>query len=130
MGKRREETPRPLGRPRKSTDEQRSDVIGVRVSKRERAIIEKNADGRELSAFLRQAGLAQQPRARVPLANREIAGNLSRYGNNLNQLVRRAHPGSFPDHLGPLLPRLHDLFFQWRANPERKPKSLQEFFPE
>lgn len=114
MGKRREETPRPSGRPRKSADEQRSDVIGVRVSKRERAIIEKNADGRELSAFLRQVAMAQQPRARVPLANREIAGHLSRYGNNLNQLVRLAHTGRFPDHLEPLLRRLHDLIVRWR----------------
>src|SRR5881394_383862 len=100
MGKRRgQEPPRSPGRPRKSADEQRSDVIGVRVSKREKAVIESNADGRELSAFLRQAGMAQQQRGRVPLANREISGHLSRYGNNLNQLVRLAHAGRISDHL-------------------------------
>ncbi len=103
-----------MGRPRKAADEQRLDVIGVRVSRKERAIIEKNADGRELSAFLRQAGMAQQPRARVPLANREIAGHLSRYGNNLNQLVRLAHTGRFPDHLEPFLRRLYGLIVKWR----------------
>ena len=103
-----------MGRPRKSADEQRSEVIGVRVSKREKAVIERNADGRDLSTFLRQAGMAQQPRARVPLANREISGHLSRYGNNLNQLVRLAHAGRFPDHLEPLLRRLYDLIIKWR----------------
>jgi Bacterial mobilisation protein (MobC) len=44
----------------------------------------------------------------------EVAGHLSRYGNNLNQLVRLAHTGRFPDHLEPLLRRLHDQIIRWR----------------
>jgi hypothetical protein len=115
MGKRRrEEPPRSPGRPRKSADEQRSDVIGVRVSPKEKAIIEKHADGRELSAFLRQAGMGQQQPARVPLANREISGHLSSIGNNLNQLVRLAHVGRCPDHLEAFLRRMYDLIVKWR----------------
>jgi len=86
----------------------------VRVSEKERIVIEKNADGRDLSTFLRQAGMAQQQSARVPLANREISGHLSRYGNNLNQLVRLAHTGRFPEHLESLLRRLYDLMVKWR----------------
>lgn len=106
--------PRSPGRPRKLAEEVRSEVIVLRVSMREKAIIEKNADGRELSAFLRQAGMAQQQPARVPLANREISGHLSRWGNNLNQLVRLAHTGRFPAHLEALLQRLYDLIIKWR----------------
>jgi hypothetical protein len=86
----------------------------VRVSEEERTIIEKNADGRDLSTFLRQAGMAQQQPGRIPLANRETLGQLSRLGNNLNQLVRLAHAGRFPAHLEALLQRFYDLVAKWR----------------
>ena len=73
-------------------------------------ILERNADGQQLSAFLRQAGLGQERPGRVPRANREIAGQLSRLGNNFNQLVRLAHTGRFPAHLEGLLQRiLHEI---------------------
>lgn len=109
--------PRSPGRPRKPDALKRSVVIGVRVSEEEKAIIEENADGRDLSTFLRQAGMAQQPPGqpgRIPLANREVLGQLGRLGNNLNQLVRLAHTGRFPAHLGALLQRFYDLVAKWR----------------
>jgi hypothetical protein len=102
------------GRPRKSDEEKRSGVIGVRVTEEERRIIERNADGQDLSSFLRQAGMGQLRRGRIPLVFREIAGQLSRIGNNLNQLVRLAHTGRFPAHLEALLQRFYAEVVKWR----------------
>lgn len=86
----------------------------MRVSEEERIVLERNADGQQLSAFLRQAGMAQRRLGRIPLANREIAGQLSRLGNNLNQLVRLAHTGRFPAHLEALLQRIFQEIVKWR----------------
>lgn len=102
------------GRPRKPAATKRSGVIGVRVSEEERIILERNADGQQLSAFLRQTGLGQRRPGRIPRAHREIAGQLSRIGNNLNQLVRLAHTGRFPAHLEGLLQRIFREIVKWR----------------
>jgi mobilization protein NikA len=95
------------GRPRKSEEEKRSEVISVRVSERERRIIEENAVGQDLSTFLRQAGMGQQQPGRIPLIDRWTAGQFSRIGNNLNQLVRLIHTGRIPEHLEALLQRMY-----------------------
>jgi hypothetical protein len=58
--------------------------------------------------------MAQRRPGRIPLANREIAGQLSRLGNNLNQLVRLAHTGRFPAHLEALLQRIFQEIVKWR----------------
>lgn len=101
------------GRPSKPAEERRSGVISVRVSEKERHVIEQNADGRDLSTFLRQAGMGKQSSVRVPLANREILGHVSRYGNNLNQLVKLAHTGRIPTHLEAFLRRFYAQVVKW-----------------
>jgi len=97
-------------------------VIGVRVSEEEMAILEENSDGQDLSGFLRRAGLGEERAGKIPRANREIAGQLARIGNNVNQLVRLAHTGRFPPYLEPVLKRVFQELARYRRELLGRPR--------
>ena len=73
--------------------------LTVRVSPREQAEIARRAGEAQVSVgtFLRLAALgATVAPAKVPEANLRSIGELSRVGNNLNQLVKLIHQGRAP----------------------------------
>jgi hypothetical protein len=106
MPDRREGKPGVPGRPPKPQEKRRSTIVGVRFSEEELQAVEERADGQPLSSYLRRAALGVAPQGGVPRANRAIAGQLAKIGNNLNQLVRLAHTGRSHAALAPLLGRL------------------------
>jgi hypothetical protein len=106
MSGRRDERPGVPGRPPKPQGKKRSKILGVRFSEEELRTVEERADGEPLSCYLRRIALGEQRRGAVPRANRAIAGQLAKIGNNLNQLVRLAHTGRLQAALEPQLKRL------------------------
>lgn len=50
--------------------------------------------GRAPARFIREVALGAVPRERRSAANAELLRQLARIGNNLNQLVARAHSGA------------------------------------
>lgn len=104
------------GRPRQSPEKLRSKRVRIRLSESELAWFKEQAAGRPLPSWIRER-LLGEPRSSlqtVPSANREIAGQLARIGNNLNQLVRLAHTGRFPLHLEPVLKKLYQQLARYQ----------------
>jgi hypothetical protein len=86
----------------------------VRVSEEELRKIEERAEGQPVSAYLREAGLGRQPAARIPSANRASCGELSKWGESLDHLLRSAETGRVAGHLEPLLRRLLEEIAKYR----------------
>ncbi len=112
---RRREPGKP-GRPRKSPDKLRTHRIRIRLSEGELALLKERAEGRPLTSWIRERLLDDQrgPLRVIPLANRKIAGQLAKIGNNINQLVRLAHTGRFPAHFKPLLHKLYEMIARYQ----------------
>lgn len=75
----------------------RSAVVPIRFSKEERDSLLSQAKsyGVSLSEFVRRAALKRRlPPAPPPQINRDIYQELSRIGNNLNQVARKIHQGA------------------------------------
>lgn len=104
------------GRPRKAPDELRSIRIRIRLSERELAWLKEQAEGRPLPGWIRQRllGEPKSPLHRIPVANRVIAGQFAKIGNNINQLVRLVHTGRFVQRLEPLLHQLYEMLVQFQ----------------
>ncbi|WP_448208617.1 plasmid mobilization protein [Azospirillum sp. sgz302134] len=88
-----------------SDKRQRTEILRVRLSPAELEALEARAQGvnRTVAAFVREVALGQSVRVKDTSAT--IAA-LSRVGNNLNQLAKRAHQtGHVPaaEALAPLL---------------------------
>ena len=104
------------GRPRKPPDKLRSQRIRIRLSESELALLKERAEGRPLPSWIRER-LLEEPKGPlpvIPLANREIAGQVAKLGNNINQLVRLAHTGRFPAHFKPLLHQLYEAIARYQ----------------
>jgi hypothetical protein len=86
----------------------------VRLSEEDFEILERRADGQFLSTYLRQIALGKERKTMIPAANREIAGQLARIGNNLNQLVRLAHTGRYPGQFESTLRLLYEKLAEYQ----------------
>jgi hypothetical protein len=88
----------------------RKHMIGVRCSDEEFEAIGKNAAecGLRRATFLRNLGLGAVPRQRRNPAVGELIHQLTRVGNNLNQLARR-HNSNEPVARGECLALLDQL---------------------
>lgn len=86
------------------------------MSESELALLEEQAEGRSLPEWIRERLLGEPRRAlqRVPSANRAIAGQLAKLGNNVNQLVRLAHTGRCPAQLEPLLKKVYQALASYQ----------------
>lgn len=106
------------GRPRKAPEKLRSKRLRIRVSESELAALVQLADGRSLPGWIRERllGETRVPRRVIPLANREIVGQLAKIGNNFNQLVRLAHTGRRPAQLEPLLRELLQALGRYQSD--------------
>ena len=115
---RRREPGKP-GRPRKAPDQLRSHRVRIRLSENEFALLKQRADGTPLPTWIRERLLGEPgapPPQRIPLANRALAGQAARWGNNLNQLVRLAHTGRFPAHFKPFLHRFYEAVVKYQRD--------------
>jgi Bacterial mobilisation protein (MobC) len=115
FGRRSREPGKP-GRPRLRPEKLRSKRIRIRLSESELSLLEEQAAGEPLPSWIRER-LVGEPRSSlqtVPSANREIAGQLAKIGNNINQLVRLAHTGRFPFRLEPLLKELYQRLARYQ----------------
>lgn len=88
-----------------SDKRQRPNILRVRLSDAELAALTQRAEAsnRTVAAYVRDVALGQSPRSRD---NAALVAALSRVGNNLNQLAKRAHQtGHVPaaEVLAPLL---------------------------
>jgi hypothetical protein len=112
----RRRAPGKPGRPRKPPDQLRSQRIRIRLSESELALLKERAEGRPLPSWIRERLLEEPkgPQQGIPLANRLIAGQLARIGNNINQLVRLAHTGRIPVHFKPLLYKLYEAIARYQ----------------
>ncbi len=75
----------------------KSAVVPIRFSKEERDSLFEQAKsfGVSLSEFVRRAALKRRlPPAPAPQINRDIYQELSRIGNNLNQVAKKIHEGA------------------------------------
>lgn len=84
------------GRPKNDPSTLRNHVIGVRVSKSERAVllVQSAATSMSVSTWLREAALARRlPTPPVPEINRAQYAELARLSANLNQLTHHANSG-------------------------------------
>ncbi|MFP5288012.1 MAG: plasmid mobilization protein [Thermoanaerobaculia bacterium] len=114
--RRRGREPGKPGRPRKPAEKLRSKRIRIRVSEIELALLEEGAAGMPLPRWIRER-LLGEPKSSlpaVPPANREIAGQLAKLGNNLNQLVRLAHTGRLSPALEPLLREIYRVLARYQ----------------
>jgi hypothetical protein len=116
MSRRSGRKPGKPGRPQTSPEKLRSKRIRIRLSETELALLEERAAGQPLPRWIRERLLGEPKSSlqKVPSANREIAGQLAKLGNNLNQLVRLAHTGRFPLHLEPLLKQLYQALARYQ----------------
>jgi len=73
-------------------------VVAIRLSKRERALVEKRAAeaGLPTATFIRQAALGAvvPARSEIPAVNREAYLELARIGSNLNQVAHHLNAGT------------------------------------
>jgi len=85
-----------MARPKKDISKQRTIVIAFRVSQSEHAIISNNAEiiGLSTAEYIRRKCTGKSlPKKRVDPLDRKLFVELSRMGNNLNQLARVSNSG-------------------------------------
>ncbi len=90
------------GRPPVDPTKRRSISIGTRLTTTEAEVLRANASasGHSPSSYIRSVLVrtgAFVPPVSVPSINRQAHASLGRLGNNLNQLVRRAHAEGIGD---------------------------------
>lgn len=76
----------------------RDTVLKIRLSQNERSVIDKRAGRMSAAAYLRECAINRAPTA-IPEINQKTLLELSRIGNNLNQIARRANAGFQIDHI-------------------------------
>lgn len=83
------------GRPPLPADERRDRRVEVflSVSEVEQLSNASDATGLKLPAFIRSAALGLRPKARVPLADVKLSGDLKRLGNLFDQIAHNANAG-------------------------------------
>ena len=85
-----------MARPKKDISKQRTIVIAFRVSKSEYLIIGNNAKtiGLSTAEYIRRKCTGKSlPKKKVDPLDRKLFVELSRMGNNLNQLARTSNSG-------------------------------------
>ena len=85
-----------MARPKKDISKQRTVVIAFRVSQSEYVIITNNAGtiGLSVAEYIRRKCTGKSlPKKRVDPLDRKLFVELSRVGNNLNQLARVSNSG-------------------------------------
>lgn len=83
-----------MARPKKSIDQLRLLQINIRVTLEEQVLLEEASKSYGLSVieYIRIRSLKKQlPKYNLPSVNRDLIIELSRIGNNLNQLTRKAN---------------------------------------
>ncbi len=98
-----------IGRPKKARDEQRTERLsGIRLTTAERHHVEAMAAqaGLHVAEFCRRAILRVRIAAAPKAAGDDVAYELNRIGNNLNQIAKAAHLGK------PLSAQLTDTLHQ------------------
>ena len=92
-------TPKPTGRRRKDTTDQRRQLVAFRVTDEEKALLEATAAqaGIALSDLCRHAARSGRVAGRGPRSGAAPVGlgPRPRLGNNLNQLIRETRFGNF-----------------------------------
>jgi hypothetical protein len=85
-----------MARPKKDISKQRTIVIAFRVSQNEYMIITDNAEtiGLSTAEYIRRKSTGKSlPKKKVSPLDRKLFVELSRVGNNLNQLARVSNSG-------------------------------------
>lgn len=87
-------TPARGGRP----SQDRTKPVTVRLTADEHAQLMEavEASGRSASDLIRETAAGIKIHARAPAINAEVLRELSRWGNNLNQIAYRIHTGNTP----------------------------------
>ena len=112
------------GRPALPPSERRSHRVEVFLSPDEFARVTEAAAAAAMAppAFLRSAALGVRVRARAPVADAKLSGDLKRIGNLFDQLARAANSGRVvivkPDDLAALSGRLDDLAARLLLGPD------------
>ena len=91
-----------MTRPRKQIQDLKMLQINIRVTLEEQLQIEENSKsyGLSVTQFIRIRSLKKQlPKHSIPSVNRELFIAISRIGNNLNQLTKKANQ-NHPDVRG------------------------------
>ena len=91
-----------MSRPKKSIDQLKIIQINIRVTLEEQIHLEQSAKiyGLTLVGYIRRRILNQQlPKHTMPGVNRELLIELSRVGNNINQLTKKANQNN-PNLIG------------------------------
>ena len=85
-----------MARPKKDISKQRTEVIAFRVSQNEYLIVANNAEtiGLSIAEYIRRKVTGKSlPKKKVGPLDRKLFVELSRVGNNMNQLTRVANSG-------------------------------------
>ena len=85
-----------MARPKKDISKQRTVVIAFRVSQNEYLIVANNAEtiGLSIAEYIRRKITGKSlPKKKVSPLDRKLFVELSRVGNNLNQLARVSNSG-------------------------------------
>ena len=91
-----------MSRPKKSIEQLKIIQINIRVTLEEQIHLEQSAKiyGLTLVGYIRRRILNQQlPKHAMPEVNRELLIELSRIGNNINQLTKKANQNN-PNLIG------------------------------
>lgn len=111
--------PRKGGRPPLEPGEARTEQVKIRLTPEELIQLRSAAalTCLPLATYVRQAALGLNPRPpAVPRANLIYVSELSRLGNNFNQLVKLIHQYRAPTGLAGVLERLLDLLTELKAS--------------
>jgi hypothetical protein len=66
----------------------RTIIMRFRVNPEEHLIIKDNAGKQQVGPFVRDLALGKKSKRRTPPVNKELVREISRVGNNLNQIAR------------------------------------------
>ncbi|RYC51042.1 plasmid mobilization protein [Flagellimonas olearia] len=109
-----------MARPKKDISKQRTIVIAFRVSKSEYVIIANNAEtiGLSTAEYIRRKCTGKSlPKKKVNPLDRKLFVELSRVGNNLNQLARVSNSGIHdPFSISKQLEEVKMLLQQFKSN--------------
>ena len=85
-----------MARPKKDISKQKTEVIAFRISQSEYLIVTNNAEtiGLSIAEYIRRKIIGKSlPKKKVSPLDRKLFVELSRVGNNLNQLTRVSNSG-------------------------------------
>ncbi|WP_175507919.1 MobC family plasmid mobilization relaxosome protein [Halomonas korlensis] len=66
----------------------RTIIMRFRVNPEERQVIKYNAGKQQVGPFVRDLALGKKSKRRAPPVNKELVREISKVGNNLNQIAR------------------------------------------